>query len=172
MITRVFPPRASVSRGGDRVDLQIFFGNRRGGVLFRFYTGSAPSFVSFCCNPFPFSSSTARIARSRRGEAIRGVGPLNGAGVKIRLLASDQDIAPEPTEVRPCYLVRCCLVLPWGARFCPRPRGARDVVEEKRPMPLGRTPQMFLHQSTLLGFRGTGRSTSISSYLFLFPSLA
>ena len=76
----------------------IFPRNRRGGVLFRFYTGSALNFVSFCCNPFPFSSSTARIARSRRGEAIRGVGPLNGAGVKIRILFLSKEIAPKGTE--------------------------------------------------------------------------
>ena len=72
----------------------VFPRNRRGGVLFRFYTGSAPTFVSFCCNPFPFSSSTARIARSRRGEAIRGVGPPKGVGWKIRKLLLRKEVAP------------------------------------------------------------------------------
>ena len=51
------------------------------------YTRSGVTFVSFCCKPSAISSSAVRIARSRRGEAIRGVGPLNGAGVEISILA-------------------------------------------------------------------------------------
>ena len=65
----------------------------------------APSFVSFCCNPFPpFSSSTARIARSRRGEAIRCVGPPKGVGSKIRKLLLRKEMAPRnPPHNRVVY---------------------------------------------------------------------
>ena len=79
----------------------VFPRNRRGGVLFRFYTGSVLTFVSFCCNPFPFSSSTARIARSRRGEAIRGVGPLNGVGVEIWFRSLSKEIPPTQPRTLP-----------------------------------------------------------------------
>ena len=68
--------------------------NRRGGVLFRFYTGSVLTFVSFCCKPSAISPSAARIARSRRGEAIRGVGPPKGVGWKIRKLLLRKEMAP------------------------------------------------------------------------------
>ena len=46
-------------------ELSYFPRNRRGGVLFRFYTGSAASFASFCCKPSSISPSTPRIDRSR-----------------------------------------------------------------------------------------------------------
>ena len=61
----------------------------RGGVLFRFYLGSPPTFVSFCCNPSAIRALACGIGRSRREEAIRGVRRLNGAAVKIRFLVYD-----------------------------------------------------------------------------------
>jgi len=57
----------------------------RGGVLFRFYMGSAPTFVSFCCNPSSILSSPPRIARSRRGEAKWGIGTRSGADLENRI---------------------------------------------------------------------------------------
>ena len=70
----------------------------RGGVLFRFYMGSAGTFVSFCCNPSSISSSPLRIARSRRGEVIWGVGTLNGADPEIRIRLLCREIAVRRAE--------------------------------------------------------------------------
>ena len=67
--------------------LGVFPRNRRGGVLFRFYTRSPPTFVSFCCKPSAISPSAARIARARRGDSICAVGPPNGVGWEIQKFA-------------------------------------------------------------------------------------
>ena len=61
--------------------------NRRGGVLFRFYTRRALNFASFCCKPSAISPSAARIARARRGGSIHAVGPPIGVGVETLILA-------------------------------------------------------------------------------------
>ena len=61
--------------------------NRRGGVLFRFYTWSRFTFASFCCKPSAISPSAARIARARRGDSICAVGPPIGVGWKIQKFA-------------------------------------------------------------------------------------
>ena len=74
----------------------------RSGVLFRFYTGSRLTFVSFCANPFSLPPSGVRIARSRRGEAIPPVGAFNGAGSgKLSHLTRPPQPASPCQDLRP-----------------------------------------------------------------------
>ena len=84
----------------------VFLRNRRGGVLFRFYTRSALTFVSFCCKPSAISPSAARIARARRGDSICAVGPPNGVGWEIWIFAKDMGTALEPMAPTPSTLWR------------------------------------------------------------------
>ena len=87
-----------------RVSSSFFPRNRRGGVFFRFYAGSAASFPSFCCNPSAIRALACGIGRSRRGEAIRGVGPLIGVRSKIWFSAKDTWTAPKPAAPAPSVL--------------------------------------------------------------------
>ena len=95
------------------------------------YTGSPASFVSFCRNPSAISSSTARIARSRRGEAIRGVGPPKGVGWKIRSCSSARKWRRETHRtITWCTLQTCGVALFRGFRHRPKRtfgRSRRDL---------------------------------------------
>ena len=67
-------------------------------------TGSRTTFPSFCCNPSAIRALACGIGRSRRGEAIRGVGPLNSARSKMCFFVNGTETVAKPAEPAPSVL--------------------------------------------------------------------
>ena len=159
------PHASTPMRNFCRVILQLssrfFPRNRRGGVLFRFYTRSRPTFASFCCKPSAISPSAARIARARRGDSICAVGPPNGVGWEIQKFAFNTTHQQHRGTAH--LLVVCHLdVLALFRGF--RQRSKRTFGRSRRDLPIhavgppigvGRKIQKFTFNATHQQHRGT-----------------